>query len=138
MKKTTAADAADSSDPNPALRAELIAAQDVLEPQIDGLSKWQMIVSLSPGLLTDFGDVLAARQQRITLIIIALQALDAVVIAIDNLKADGYPALEPMPIVQEQFDEAQRELANLETALQQLVLGTPETGDFNPESSTRS
>jgi hypothetical protein len=121
------------SDPNPTLRAELTAALTAIMPQIHGLADMGAIASLSTASRAQIQAVLTGRQRRRDLIQAVLTALDAVVVAIQNLEADGYPALDPLPVLPDLFTELQEELAALEAALQQFLAAKQETGQFNPQ-----
>jgi hypothetical protein len=123
------------SDPNPTLRAELTAALDVLvnpKGQIHGLIDMEAIASLSTASRTQIATVLTGRQRRRDLIQAVLTALDAVVAAIQNLEADGYPALDPFPVLPTVLSEIQEEIAALEAAEAQFLAAGQETGQFNP------
>jgi hypothetical protein len=102
------------NDPNPALRAEMQAAVDAVKPEIRGLEDFSSISkgSALSAVITE----LTVRQRRLELLVAILAALDAVVIALDNLYADGYPKFPPNIGTQDVFAEIQAEEADLKLA----------------------
>ena len=104
------------------LRAELLAAQTVLAPQIRGLDELSR-GELNSEALASVNQLRRQRNERLDLII-------AVLAAIDKLDADGYPNLERFPVTPEIAAYFQAELAALEAAF--AIFGRPETGEFNP------
>ena len=124
-----------ADDPNPASRAELLAALAVIEPQIRGLEallKFPISSDTEAGIMA----AIDLRTRRRDLIRAELDALDAGAAAQMALEADGYPALDPMPVAPEMVQEILRDLADLEAAIGVFTQGHPETGDFNPQRST--
>ncbi len=105
-----------ANDPNPALRAELLAALDVLEPQIGGLRDLAE-ASISEDLRADIGSQILARERRRGLIQAVLGALDQVIAEIEALAADGYPALPGMELPESEYEELQGELGDLLAAI---------------------
>ena len=121
-----------AADPNPALRAELMAARDILAPQLRGLHFLEVISD--DGLKDSINTSISIRTQRDNLLVTALASLDAALAAMDALEADGYPALPDATIVASQFAQLQEELSDLSTAVGvfdeqaskgTVVLGTP-------------
>lgn len=104
-----------ADDPNPELRAELMAALAVLAPQIRGLHDLDG-VSISMDLKAEVDTQILAREQRRNLIQTSIDELDAVVRALTMLEADGYPALEPVPVMSSLFQELREEVADVEAA----------------------
>jgi len=97
--------------PNPALRAELLAALDVVIPQVRGLQDFAK-TSLSDTTLNAVKTQIEVRSRRADLIQKVLNALDAVTVARATLEADGYPALPRAEVfaaiakeIQEQKDD---------------------------------
>lgn len=102
-------------DINPALRAELMAAIEVLEPQIRGLHDLEL-VSISGGLLSEIATQTREREERRALIEAVLAAMDAVNAAYEQLVNDGYPALPPDALPPDLMDELRWEMADLAAA----------------------
>jgi hypothetical protein len=105
-----------ADDPNPALRAEITAAQAVVVPQIRGLHNLAAMAS-STDLAAAFASQTASRQRRADL-------LQAVIDDINHLQADmqaledhGYPHLDPITVVDSLYAELQREADDLEAAV---------------------
>lgn len=105
-----------ADDPNPTLRADLLAALGVLSPQIRGLDDLAA-VSISPELKAAVLTQSASRKHRRDLIQAVLDALDHVVAALRLLEQDGYPDLPGITIVQSQFGELQEEAGDLRAAV---------------------
>jgi len=103
-------------DPNPALRAELLAALAILVQSIRGL-RALLAGHNSPELRTAISDQIDSRERRRALVQAALDGLDAVVSARLSLAADGYPALDSKELDGLLFAELQQEQADLEAAL---------------------
>lgn len=96
-------------DPLPGFRGELIAALDVLAPQIDGLGDLS-IASISPEARAVINDSLTGRRRRRDLIIAVIAAMDAVVMLWNKLKDDSYPAMPPIVIpINSLFEELKKE-----------------------------
>lgn len=119
-----------ADDPNPALRAELLAALAVLAPQIRGLYDLADIPA-SDGLEVAIARQIAERERRRDLINAAIAALDGALEALNALEADGYPALPTAPLRADMLAELQGEHADIETAvglftqLPTITFGTP-------------
>lgn len=127
-----------ADDPNPVLRAELEAARALLLPQIRGMAD---IVSMRDATLR--GDTRAAvqdgldrRQRRKSLIDNALHALDIALDHLNQLEADGYPALPKIDVKPTIFQELQEEQSDIDLATAEfetdliasamtVTLGTP-------------
>lgn len=105
-----------ADDPNPTLRADLLAALGVLGPQIRGLDDLAA-VSISPELKAAVLTQSASRKHRRDLIQAVVDALDHVVSALRLLEQDGYPDLPGITIVQSQFGELQEEAGDLRAAV---------------------
>ena len=102
-----------ATDPNPALRAELEAALAVIDPQIRGLHDLA-VVSISEELATAIKEEIAVRERRQQLLNMTLGRLDSVVDALEELEADGYPALPDAALPPDLFAELQGEDADLD------------------------
>ena len=138
---------ADTIDPNPALRAELMAALAVIDPQIAGLVRLlaasttpssdpaMPTILQSPELQARFQAAYEGRESRRILLQAVVDALDAVVAARRRLHTNGYPNLDVLPLVPTLLDELRAERANLEAAIAQFQAATPETGDFHPQTA---
>jgi hypothetical protein len=115
----------DPNDPNPALRAELLAAEGVLAPEIRGLHAIRVInatndpqgVVVSPDLLAVVTQQITVRERRVALLVAVLNALDAVITARDSLEADGYPNLSVAVVDGTLFSEIQGEQSDLQAAI---------------------
>lgn len=105
-----------ADDVNPALRAELNAALEVLAPQIRGMHDL-INVSISDELRAEVADVVQKRERRRDLIQAVLNNLDATLSARTALETDGYPTLPHVSIVNSQFTELQGEAADLQAAV---------------------
>jgi hypothetical protein len=119
-----------AADPNPALRAQLVAARDALAPQIRGLPDIAA-TSVSPDMIAALNQQLAVRVRRRDLIQAVLDHLDLTVGTLDALGADGWPAPVSFATLHAAlFDELQGEQSDLEAAVavfkEELVVG------FNP------
>ena len=113
-----------STDPNPELRAELVAARGVLEPQIRGMAD---TVSLRTSTLTDatrakVEEGLERRQQRDTLLANAIAAYDNLVAQLITLSDDGYPALPKFDVPPAIFTELQGQKSDTVTALDEFEM----------------
>jgi len=105
-----------AADPNPALRAELVAARGVLEEQIVGLDALEDIGATSPALHQHLADKFASHIRRRELIDQVLVRLDEAVAALGLLEADGYPdALESFLNI-ELYRELAGKISAIETA----------------------
>lgn len=102
-------------DINPAQRAELLAAVEVLEPQLRGLHDLAA-VSVSGGLMAEINDQIRSREQRRTLIQSVLAAMDATNATFLQLLNDGYPALPDDVLSTALMDELRGEMADLAAA----------------------
>lgn len=116
-----------ADDPNPSLRAELLAAIAVLTPQIRGLDDLEH-VSISGELKAKFSAQKAMRSARKDRIQAVLDRLDATFQAIRALEADGYPNLPPLTIDPGLFAELEDQKADIETA---VSLFQPDTSASN-------
>jgi hypothetical protein len=129
------------NDPNPGLRTQYMADLAVLMPQIKGLQGLATTI-LSPPLLAQINEQIAARQRRQTLIQNVLHGLDAVIAERELLDADGYPALPAVPLIGSLFSELQEENSALEAAVavftsEQIAAGTT-TFSPNPNPPTQT
>lgn len=104
------------NDPNPALRAEYMAALAVLAPQIRGLQDLAAM-PVSADLHTQIAAQIAARTTRQTLIMAVLGGLDAVVNERESLNDNGYPGLPPVTVPGSLFSELQEENSDIAAAL---------------------
>lgn len=104
----------------PGLRVEMNAAQAEIQPEIRGLADYTRI-----GLTPETGAAVqvesqehARRNQLITDVLHALDALDA---AILKLEADGYPAMPPSEVSQVVLDELAAHLRDVQEAIDEFV-----------------
>lgn len=105
-----------AADPNPALRAELLAARGVLDPEIRGLHDLAL-VSISAELKTAIQEQITVRERRVNLVQAVIEALDRVVNAQNNLEADGYPELPDAPVPESLLAELREEHADVQAAV---------------------
>jgi len=105
-----------AEDINAARRAELVAALNVVEPQIRGLDDLAA-VSISPELKTKIVDESDTLKRRRHLIQTELDAMDACNSAHDALLADGYPAMPPVSLNDTLYTELQTQEADIEAAV---------------------
>lgn len=130
-----------ADDINPAKRAELLAAEAVLAPQIRGLHDLGT-TSISTELKATIATQVAVREQRAGLIQAVLNCLDQTLAALRLLEQDGYPALPAAPIMGSLFSELQEEKSDLAAAVavfatEQITAG-PLTQTANPTPPTAS
>lgn len=90
------------------LRAELVAATDVLTPQVNGLHYLSRFATL-PGLATEEGNQIVVFERRKDLI-------QAVITALDLLVEDGYPDELTDILDASLFVELQSEVAAIQAA----------------------
>jgi hypothetical protein len=125
-----------ADDPNPALRAELQAAIDVLAPQIRGLTDLDTI-SLSSDLKAAIDQQIVVRQRRSNLLSSVISTLDRVIVARTALEADGYPTLPTAIIAQTLFTELKGDNSDIDAAVgvfapqATIAIGTDPT--FTPQ-----
>jgi hypothetical protein len=129
------------NDPNPALRAELMAALAVLAPQIRGLQDLATM-PVSAELHTQISAQIAARTTRQQLIMGVLGGLDAVVNERETLGDNGYPGLPAVSVAGSLFSELQEENSDIAAALavftaDQITAG-PLTTSPNPNPPTQA
>lgn len=105
-----------ADDPNPTLRAELLAAVAVLAPQIRGLHDLST-VSISAELRATISAQIADRERRRDLVQAVLNCLDQTLAALKLLEQDGYPQLPVTTLLQSQFLELQDEAGDLRAAV---------------------
>lgn len=105
-----------ADDVNPALRAELVAANAVLAPQIRGLHDLADIPT-SDDLKAAIAKQIDGREHRGLLIDAVIAALDSALAALNTLQADGYPALPTAPIPAALLSELQGENTDIEAAV---------------------
>lgn len=104
-----------SNDPNPALRAEYVAASSVMEPKLLGLS--ELLKIIAPGPLHDLvQQQYRTLSRKFNLISAALAQLDGVVAARDMLDATGYPEISTLELPPELYAELQADLEALRIA----------------------
>lgn len=82
-----------AADPNLALRAELVAALAILDPQIRGLVDLASLPFISAALATAISAQMTGHERRRSLISDVLKFLDAELVALTALEADGYPEM---------------------------------------------
>lgn len=121
------------TDPNAALRAEMVAAEAVLAPEINGLTALTN-VAISIELVNQINLQITICNRRKQLIQGVINALDAVVAALTALYADGYPSLATITLNTALLAELKTELANveaavgvLETSIATSIAGDPTT-----------
>ena len=129
------------NDPNPALRAELMAALAVLAPQIRGLQDLATM-PVSADLHTQISAQITARTTRQQLIMAVLGGLDAVVNERETLGDNGYPGLPAVSVAGSLFSELQEENSDIAAALavftvDQITAG-PLTTSPNPNPPTKA
>ena len=112
------------NDPYQALRDELNAALSVIEPQINGLDDLTR-AGMSVEITQDINSELVGRHRRKTLILGVIAALDAVLVALAALDADGYPNLPTISLIGHLFDELQHEKTALYAAIEIFVAAPP-------------
>ena len=122
-----------ADDINPALRAELLAALAVIQPQLRGM-RVLAAVGVSSDLMSLLNSEIAERQNRATLVQNVLNELDATVSALGLLEADGYPVLYNVLTSPSLLAELQMEEADIASATQ--LFQVAETGSFNPSSAS--
>lgn len=105
-----------ADDVNPRLRAELLAALGIIEPQIRGLHDL-MTVSITDELRAAIESEIVSRERRRNLIQAVLDQLDATNAANDALAADGYPALPQVELPPGLFNELRGEETDLDAAV---------------------
>lgn len=105
-----------AADPNPTLTAELVAARAVLSPQEEGLAEFERM-EVSSDLSAKLQEVHAARAHRDALLQAALRKKDEYVAALDDLEADGYPALPNVMVPNSLLSELQEKEAFLKAAV---------------------
>lgn len=105
-----------ADDPNPALRAELVAAIEVLAPQIRGLHDLAL-VSITADLAAEISKEIVVRERRRDLINAVIAMLDSAWQALNALEADGYPSLPTAPIPAALFSELHGDEADIEAAV---------------------
>lgn len=107
-----------ADDPNPQLRAELMAALTILNREISGLNALSAGgVAISAELRSIVVNELIRRERRRDLIRDALDALDKVVSRLYALEADGYPYLDPVAVAGSLFVELNDEMTDIENAV---------------------
>jgi hypothetical protein len=104
-----------ADDPNPTLRAELVAANAVLAPQIRGLHDLAL-VSISSELAAEIAKQIAARERRRDLINGVIALLDGALQSLNALQADGYPLLPTVPLHAALLSELFGEKTDLDAA----------------------
>lgn len=130
------------TDPNPALRAQLMAALAVLEPQIRGLIDLRATPE-QVDLSTLVTAQITAYQNRQALIQNVLNDLNQAVVDMQALEADGYPDWTPTTIPTSTYAELTSEMADLAAAaatfvpVGQLITVGPMTLTPNPDPPTK-
>ena len=129
------------NDPNPTLRAELMAALAVLAPQIRGLQDL-LAMALSADLHAQISAQITARTTRQQLIMTVIGGLDAVVNQRETLNDNGYPGLPAVTVAGSLFSELQEENSDIAAALavftvDQITAG-PLTTSPNPNPPTQA
>lgn len=127
-----------ADDPNPALRAELVAALSVIAPQIRGLHD-MLGVSISAALIAEVHAQITVRERRRDLIQGVLNELDQAIDARAALEADGYPALDADMVPDTLIAELQEEVSDIQSAASIFKLDKASTlsiGLGNPVEKT--
>lgn len=110
-----------AADPNPALRAQLIADRASLAPQIRGLPDVAN-TSVSADMVAALNQQLHVRVRRRDLIQAVLDQLDQTVTSLVALEADGWPDAVPHAVLsQSLFDELHGEQSDVESAVAVFV-----------------
>lgn len=127
-----------ANDPNPSLRAQLVANVAVLAPEIRVLPDLAAFKSISGELFDALTQQLEVRVRRLEFIQAVLDGLDLVVSRLEALEADGWPTPVPHTVLPPRlFNELQGEQADVEAAvaifreLLDIKLGAP-TFSANP------
>lgn len=102
-------------DPNVALKAELVAALDLLEHQIAGLDDF-LLGSIRPETAEAISSFRASRAVRARLIREDLEIIEAETRANAALDADGYPDLPNAKVAEDILKEIREQIADLELA----------------------
>lgn len=105
-----------AADPNPALRAEIQAALDVVEPQIRGLHDL-LETTISADLKNVLTTTVQARENRRGLLQAVIRGLDSTLLALQNLDSDGYPDLPDVILNVAEATELNGERTDLEAAI---------------------
>jgi hypothetical protein len=102
-------------DPDSALRAEMQAALDALDPEVRGLQELAAI-SVSSSEKIAVSTQIDVRTRRRDLIHAVLAALDAVVASRAALAADGYPDMPKAVVFGPVFDAIQAQSSDIALA----------------------
>lgn len=105
-----------ADDPGPGFRAELLAALNILDPQIEGLDTL-LQAGLSAEVTAILSDTTAARRRRKDLISAVIMALNDVLEHYAALVADGYPELPGLTVEEALANELQKEKDAIEAAI---------------------
>jgi hypothetical protein len=98
-----------------ALRAEMQAALDALEPEVRGLQELKAIAISSSARLA-VSTQIDIRTRRRNLLGAVVAALDAVVASRASLVADGYPAMQKAAVFGPVFDEIRAQSGDIAVA----------------------
>jgi len=115
-----------ADDVNPALRAEIEAALDVIGPQIDGLRDLSRIEA-SEGFIIAVTEQYNEHVHRESLLTDVVQALDAVNEAMAALEADGYPATHTVDADATILAEKDKQQAEIAAAFSLFIPLAPAT-----------
>lgn len=110
-----------ADDPNPALRAELVAALAVVNPQIRGLHDLAA-TSISADLAAEIIKQVSAREHRRDLLNTTLQWLDGALHSLNALQADGYPDLPGAALPPALLTELKGEETDLGAAMATFIV----------------
>lgn len=105
-----------ADDPGPGFRAELRAALDLVNPQIEGLDTLSQ-AGLSAEATTILHDAISARRHRNSLIEDVLAAMDNVLEKVTALLGDGYPSLPALTVSEVVANELKKKQDAIAAAL---------------------
>lgn len=101
-----------TADPCPELRAQIDQDKAVVQPQIRGLHDWAT-VSIGQDLRQAIASETVVRERRMGLLQAVTDQMDHLVNALNNLAADGYPALPEAQVPESLMAELREESADV-------------------------
>jgi hypothetical protein len=111
-----------AADPNPALRAELVAALEEVQEDVRGLQDLTQPYR-SQALMSQAAQTLAEKQAIAAEISAVLAHLDGAWDGMNRLESNhGYPDFPHVPLSQELFDELQKEVTDFQSAANVFVV----------------
>jgi len=102
------------------LRTEITAALAAVFPSIRGMQDLEK-VSLSPEAITSIHEELGDHLRRKDSLVAVLTILDALELALKNLKEDGYPNLPKREVTAEVFTELQVQRDDIDAAIAEFI-----------------